>query len=273
MRSIVLLTVLVALFILFGYGIGDWLGAVAAVGIAGAIVLGTFLGSQDRILSACGAERVDCRDLELLGLVAETARQCGVAFPRVYLTQEAQPNAFALGYKPENAALILSRGILDTLDREELAGVIAHELEHIRCRDTITDTITAALVSGVLVICGLLGLIGLAAHRSGGWAAITLGIAGGFAVVILRFAIGREREYAADLGAALKVGSNGLIRALRKIDAATHAIDNETALAHPQTASMYFASPFPNLGFGWLFASHPPIHLRIARLEALRRAA
>jgi heat shock protein HtpX len=194
--------------------------------------------------------------------------------PRVYLMDNPQPNAFATGRNPEHAAVAMTTGLLQRLSREEVAGVIAHELAHIRNRDTLTMTITAT-IAGAISMLAQFGMFfgGNRDNNNGG-----MGIIGTLAMVILapiaamlvQMAISRTREYAADnLGAQIAGEPRYLASALAKLDAAAHAIPNEAAEHNPATAHLFIVNPLSGAGMDNLFATHPSTENRIAALQAL----
>ena len=195
--------------------------------------------------------------------------------PRVYIMDNPQPNAFATGRDPQHAAVAVTTGLMQRMNREELAGVLAHELAHIRNRDTLIMTITAT-IAGAISMLAQFGLFFGGGHRSsnnGG-----LGLIGTLAMVILapiaamlvQMAISRTREYAADeIGARITGRPEWLASALAKLDAAAHAIPNEDAERNPATAHLFIVNPLSGHGMDSLFSTHPSTENRIAALERL----
>jgi heat shock protein HtpX len=194
--------------------------------------------------------------------------------PRVYLMDNPQPNAFATGRNPEHAAVAVTTGLLQTLSREEVAGVVAHELAHIRNRDTLTMTITAT-IAGAISMLAQFGLFFGGGHRDNNSG---LGMIGTLAMVILapiaamlvQMAISRTREYAADnLGARISGRPDALASALRRISGAAEQIENYSAERNPATAHLFIVNPLTHHGVDNLFSTHPAVENRIAALEQL----
>jgi len=229
------------------------------------------------VLSMHGAQEVDERSApELFGIVRNLAARAGLPMPRVYVMDNPQPNAFATGRNPEHSAVAVTTGLLDHMGREELSGVLAHELAHIRNRDTLTMTITAT-IAGAISMLGQFGMLFGGGHRDnnnhGG-----LGMVGTLAMVILapiaamlvQMAISRTREYAADeAGARITGQPQWLASALVKLEQAAHAIPNQDAERNPATAHMFIVNPLTGHGMDNLFATHPSTENRIAALEQL----
>jgi heat shock protein HtpX len=196
--------------------------------------------------------------------------------PRVYLMDNPQPNAFATGRNPEHAAVAVTTGLLNTLNRDEAAGVIAHELAHIRNRDTLTMTITAT-IAGAISMLAQFGLFFGGGHRGNNNG---VGLIGTLAMVILapiaamlvQMAISRTREYSADnIGAHIAGGTDGLSSALVKISNAAHHVENDTAEQNPATAHLFIINPLSGHRMDNLFSTHPSTENRIAALNELSR--
>jgi heat shock protein HtpX len=216
---------------------------------------------------------------QLFAIVGDLARRAELPMPRVYVMNNPQPNAFATGRSPTNAALCASTGLLETLDHDELAGVLAHELAHVKNRDTLTMAVAATIGGAVSMLAqylqlGLLFGGGRGNDRGG------LGVIGTLAAIILaplaaglvQMAISRSREYQADrMGAMICGNPLWLAGALRKIDAAARRIPNEEAEAVPAAAHMFIVNPLNGHGMDSLFSTHPNIENRIAALEVLAR--
>jgi len=275
LRTAILLAGLTALFMGVGYLIGGQTGAVIALLVAGGMNLFAYWNSDKMVLSMHGAQEIDESTApELVRMVRELASRAGLPMPRVYLMDNPQPNAFATGRNPEHAAVAVTTGLLNTLSRDEVAGVIAHELAHIKNRDTLTMTITAT-IAGAISMLAQFGMF-FGGHRDNNHG---FGLIGTLAMVILapiaamlvQMAISRSREYAADdLGARIVGRPAALASALAKISNAAHAIPNETAEQNPATAHLFIINPLTG-GHGWdnLFSTHPAVENRIAALEAL----
>jgi heat shock protein HtpX len=261
-----------------GFLIGGQTGALIALVLAGGMNLFAYWNSDRMVLSMHGAQEVDHSSApDLVGLVAQLAERAGQPKPRVFVMDNPQPNAFATGRNPENSAVAVTTGLMQHLNREELAGVIAHELAHIRNRDTLTMTITATIAGAISMIAqfGMFFGGGNRDNNHGG-----LGMIGSLAMMILapiaamlvQMAISRTREYAADnLGAQIAGQPESLASALRKLEAAAHAIPNDDAERNPATAHMFIVNPLSGHGMDNLFATHPSTENRIAALAELAR--
>ena len=278
-RTAILLAGLTALFMGVGYLIGGQSGAMIALVVAAGMNLISYWNADKLVLSMYGAQEVDRSTApDLVDLVGELARRAGLPMPRVFIIDNPQPNAFATGRNPHNAAVAVTTGLLEHMSREELAGVIAHELAHIRNRDTLTMTITAT-IAGAISMIAQFGMFFGGGHRNdnnGGG----LGLIGTLAMVVLapiaamlvQMAISRSREYAADdFGARIAGWPEWLASALRKLDAAAHAIPNAAAERNPATAHLFIVNPLTEHGMDNLFSTHPATENRIAALERLAR--
>jgi heat shock protein HtpX len=273
-RTALLLAGLTALFMGVGFLIGGTSGAMIALVVAAAMNLFTYWNSDRMVLSMYGAQEVDRASApDLHQLVAELAGRAGLPMPRVFLIDEAQPNAFATGRNPDNAAVAVSVGLMQQLSREELAGVIAHELAHIKNHDTLLMTITAT-VAGAISMIAQFGMF-FGGHRDnnngpGIIATIVMMIAAPFAAMLVQMAISRTREYAADnLGARICGNPMGLASALSRIEHAAHQVPNMDAERNPATAHMFIINPLTGHGMDSLFSTHPATENRIAALQAL----
>ena len=224
-----------------------------------------------------GRPRVDEHTApELVHLVAQLADRARLPMPRVFIMDNPQPNAFATGRNPKNAAVAVTTGLLQMLSRDELAGVISHELAHIKNHDTLLMTITAT-IAGAISMLAQFGMFFGGGHRdsnsSGG-----IGIIGTLVMVVLaplaamlvQMAISRTREYSADnLGARISENPRGLASALAKLDAAAHAIENVPAEQNPATAHLFIVNPLSGARMDNLFSTHPSTENRVAALEQL----
>lgn len=273
-RTAMLLAGLTALFMGVGYLIGGAGGAMVALLIAAATNLFTYWNSDRMVLSMYGAHEVDRASApELYGLVAELAGRAGLPMPRVFLMDEAQPNAFATGRNPENAAVAVTTGLMHQLSREELAGVIAHELAHIKNHDTLLMTITAT-IAGAISMLAQFGMF-FTGHRDsnsgpGIIGSILMMILAPIGAMLVQMAISRTREYAADnLGARIVGQPMWLASALVKIENAAHQVPNYDAERNPATAHMFIINPLSGHGVDNLFATHPSTQNRIAALQQL----
>ena len=276
LRTAILLAGLTALFMGVGYLIGGASGAVIALLVAAVMNLASYWNADKLVLAMHDAHEVDETTApELVHLVQDLAQRAGLPMPRVYLMDNPQPNAFATGRNPEHAAVAVTTGLLRMLSREEIAGVIAHELAHVRNHDTLTMTITAT-IAGAISMLAQFGLFfgGSRDNNSG------LGVIGTLAMVILapiaamivQMAISRTREYAADnLGGRIAGQPMWLASALVRIENAAHQIPNMEAEHNPATAHMFIVNPLSGRGMDNLFTTHPSTENRIAALQQLAR--
>ena len=273
-RTGMLMAGLTALFGAVGYLLGGGGGMLMALGFAAVTNLFSYWNSDRLALAAHNAHEVDATTApELYGMVRDLAARANMPMPRVYLIDEDQPNAFATGRNPENAAVAATTGILRTLSYEELAGVMAHELAHIKNHDTLTMTITATMAGAIssLVTFGM--MFGSRDHRPNFIVQILLSILAPLAAMVIQMAISRSREYEADkLGAEICGNPVWLADALAKIAGGVAHTPNETAEAKPATAHMFIINPLTAGGMDSLFSTHPDTGNRIAALMEQARA-
>ena len=277
LRTAMLLAGLTALFMGVGYLIGGSSGAVLALLVAAGMNFVAYWNADKLVLSMHGAQEVDERTVpELVRMVRDLAQRAGLPMPRVYLMDNPQPNAFATGRNPQHAAVAATTGLLQMLSREEIAGVIAHELAHIKNHDTLTMTITAT-IAGAISMLAQFGLF-FGGHRDNNSG---LGVIGTIAMVILaplaamlvQMAISRSREYAADeLGAQISGQPEALASALARISNAAHQIDNPSAERNPATAHLFIINPLNGHGMDNLFSTHPSTQNRVAALQQIAAA-
>ncbi|MBI5264770.1 MAG: zinc metalloprotease HtpX [Bradyrhizobium sp.] len=272
-RTAILLAGLTALFMGVGYLIGGGTGAIIALVIAAATNVFAYWNSDRMVLSMYGAQEVDRSSApELVGLVAELAGRAGLPMPRVFLIDEMQPNAFATGRNPENAAVAVTMGLVHSLSREELAGVIAHELAHVKNHDTLLMTITATIAGAISMLAQFGMFFGGNRDNNGPGivGSIAMMILAPIAAMLVQMAISRTREYAADnLGARIAGQPMWLASALVKIENAAHQVPNVQAEHNPATAHMFIINPLSGQGMDNLFATHPSTENRIAALQQL----
>lgn len=274
LRTTMLLAALTALFMGLGYLIGGPGGALIALVIAAGMNLFTYWNADKIVLRMHNAQEVDARSCpQLFGIVEELARRGGLPTPRVYLIDEPHPNAFATGRNPQNAAVAATTGLLAILDRDEVAAVMAHELAHVKNRDTLVMTMTATIAGAISMLANF-GLFfgGGDRDRGGNTVALILAvIVAPFAAMLVQLAISRAREYGADKGGAEMHGNpRKLASALAKLAHGAQRIPNPVAQANPAAAALYIV---PGLGRGdsW-FSTHPATENRIAALEAMAGA-
>jgi heat shock protein HtpX len=276
MRTAILLAGLTALFMGVGYLIGGQSGALIALVIAGAMNLFSYWNSDRMVLSMYGAQEVDARTApDLVNLVHDLARRAGLPPPRVYIIENPQPNAFATGRDPQHAAVAVTTGLMQNLSREEIAGVIAHELAHIHNRDTLIMTITAT-IAGAISMLAQFGMFFGGGHRdqNGGGPGIigslAMMILAPIAAMLVQMAVSRTREYAADqMGGQIVGQPEWLASALAKLDQLAHAIPNEEAERNPATAHLFIVNPLTGQGMDNLFSTHPSTENRIGALQDL----
>jgi heat shock protein HtpX len=278
MRTALLLAAMTALFLAVGYLIAGEGGAIVAFLIALAMNGWAYWNSDKAVLRMHNARPVTRASApELVGLVEQLARRAELPMPAVYLLETDQPNAFATGRNPENSAVAVTRGLIQACDSEELAGVIAHELGHIKNRDTLTMTITATLAGAI----GFLGQFAFffGAGRDnrnplGAIGTILAMILAPLAAMLVQMAISRTREYSADRAGAEICGQPlWLARALQKIEQLARRIVNPTAERKPATAHMFIVNPLRIGGMDSLFRTHPPTAERVRRLQEMAGAA
>lgn len=278
-KSFLLLGLLTGLILLIGNLIGGTGGLIVALLLAVGLNGYSYWYSDKMVLAATDAREVLPEHApELYGMVADLARRANLPMPRVYVIPESAPNAFATGRNPENAAVAFTEGILRELDREELEGVAAHELAHIRNRDILLSTIAASLAGAVMYIAQMaqfaafFGAYGRDDEEEGGGGllgVIVAAIVAPVAAALLQMAVSRSREYLADAtGARIAGAPVGLANALRRLDAASRR--EELACASEATAHMYIVNPLAGGGMAGLFSTHPPMEERIRRLMEMR---
>jgi heat shock protein HtpX len=273
-RTGLLLAGLTAIFMAVGYLVGGTGGMIIAFGVAVVMNAISYWNADKLVLSMQNAEAVDpARAPDLHAMVERLARNAGLPMPKVYLIHSDQPNAFATGRNPENAAVAVSAGLLQRLEPQEVAGVIAHELAHIKHRDTLTMTITATIAGAI----GMLAQFGFwfGGNRNsnspfGGAGALLAVIVAPLAAALVQMAVSRTREYEADRGGAEISGDPlALASALRKISATAQAVPNRAAEQNPAMAHLYIINPLSGARMDNLFSTHPDTENRIAALQRI----
>ena len=273
-RTGMLMAALTALFGAVGYLLAGAGGMLIALGIAVATNLFSYWNSDKLALAAHNAEEVDERAApELYGMVRDLAARANMPMPRVYIIHEDQPNAFATGRNPQNAAVAATTGILRTLSYDELAGVMAHELAHIKNHDTLTMTITATMAGAISTIASFGMFFGSRDQRPNIIVQLLVTLLAPLAATIIQMAISRSREYEADrIGGEICGNPAALADALAKIAGGVAHIPNETAEQKPATAHMFIINPLSGRGMDSLFSTHPDTGNRIAALMEQARA-
>lgn len=279
-KSFLLLGLLTGLILLIGNLLGGTTGLVIALVLAVGINGYSYWYSDKMVLASTGANEVLPEHApELYGMVADLARRANLPMPRVYVIPEDAPNAFATGRNPENAAVAFTEGILHDLNREELEGVAAHELAHIKNRDILLSTIAASLAGAIMYLAQMaqfaafFGAYGRDDDEEGGGGGllgiIVAAIVAPIAATLLQMAVSRSREYLADATGAQIAGTPvGLANALHRLDEAAHR--EELHCASEATAHMYIVNPLAGGGLANLFSTHPPMEERIRRLMEMR---
>ena len=276
-KTALLLAALTGFVLAAGYLLGGQSGLVIALAAALGMNLFAYWNSDKMVLRMSNAQEVGPEQApELYGIVQRLAQRAGLPMPRVYIIDEDQPNAFATGRNPENAAVAATTGLLRHLSHEEVAGVMAHELSHVRHRDTLIMTIAATLAGAIGMLATFGGLMGGGRDSDGRplvnpIVAIAAMFLAPLAAALVQMAISRGREYEADrMGAEISGQPLWLASALAKLHAGTQQIPNQAAERNPATAHMYIANPLAAAGgVAGLFSTHPPMEERIARLEAM----
>ncbi len=273
MKTAILLAGMTALFMGIGALIGGQQGMLIAFVIAAGMNVFSYWNSDKMVLSMHGAQEVDERTApELVRMVRELSQRAGLPMPKVYLMDNPQPNAFATGRNPENAAVAATTGLMQMLNRDEIAGVMAHELAHIKNRDTLIMTVTATFAGAISMLVNFGMMFGGNRNNNGiGMiGTIAMMILAPLAAMIVQMAISRTREYAADrMGAEISGNPMSLASALNKISGAAHAIENVDAERNPATAHMFIINPLSGARMDNLFSTHPAVENRIAQLEQI----
>ena len=273
LKTVFLMTVMMILFLLVGYYLGGSTGMTIAFIFALMMNFGSYWFSDRVVLKMYKAKEVTRETApKFYALVKQLSTNANLPMPKVYIINDPTPNAFATGRNPEHAAVAATTGILNGLNNEELAGVISHELAHVKHRDMLTGTIAATLVGTITFVAQMAGwALMFGRGRSdddSGISGLLLLILAPIAATILQLAISRSREFAADAGGSEISGDPlGLASALRKISAANEVkpLNN----SGPATAHMFIINPLHGGGVMKLFSTHPPIEERIKRLEKL----
>ena len=273
-KTLFLLVTLTLILIWAGGAMGGRQGMTIALIFALGINFIAYWFSDKIVLKMYGAREVSESEApELYGIARRLSQKAGIPMPKVYIMDQEQPNAFATGRNPQHAAVAVTTGITRILSREELEGVIGHELSHVKHRDILISTIAATIAGAISYIAQMAqwAMIfgGRGDDEEGGnpVAALVMMIVGPIAALLIQMAISRSREYAADEGGARLAGNpRYLSGALRKLNAASQKIPMN---ANPATSHMFIVNPLSGGGILKLFSTHPPIEERIARLESM----
>lgn len=277
LKTSILMAGIMALFGLIGAYIGGANGMLLALLFGGGMNFFAYWFSADMVLKMYNAQEVDERSApQFYNMVRELSQRAGLPMPKVYIIDEAQPNAFATGRNPEHAAVAATTGIMRILSERELRGVMAHELAHVRNRDTLISTVSAT-VAGAISSLAQFGFL-FAGHNSNEnrnvhpLVALVIMILAPIAAALIQMAISRAREFGADRGGAEISGDPlALAQALDKIERYAKGMPLEAAELHPETAQMMIINPLSGSDVAGLFRTHPHTADRIARLQQLAR--
>lgn len=276
LKTTILMAAIVALFGAIGMMLGGPTGMMIALLLAAAMNVWAYWFSADMVLRMYNAREVDEGSApQFYAMIRYLTGRAGLPMPRVYVIDEAQPNAFATGRNPEHAAVAATTGILQLLSERELRGVMAHELAHVRHRDILISTISATIAGAISSIAQFGMLFGGGRDSDGERnvhpaVAILIMIVAPLAAMLIQMAISRSREFEADRGGAEISGDpSALAAALDKIHRYAHQLPMETAEQHPETAQMMIINPLSGDGIKGLFSTHPSTEERIARLLAM----
>ena len=277
MRTGILLAAMTALFLAVGFALAGEGGMLIALLLAAGMNVFAYWNSDKMVLRMHNARPVERADApELYGMIERLARNADMPMPKVFIIEEAQPNAFATGRNAENAAVAITRGLMQAAPSNEIAGVMAHELAHIKNRDTLTMTVTATLAGaiGFLSQFALFFTAGRGGDRPNPIVAIAIMILAPLAAAIVQMAISRAREYEADrVGADIARDPAALADALKRIEAIAHTggrsgrgVGMKRAEENPATAHMFIVNPLAGINADNLFRTHPPTAERVRRL-------
>ena len=272
MRTAALMAALIVLFALLGQALGGEQGMIIAFLFAGVLNFGSYWFSASIVLKMYRAKEVTRSEApELVDMVDRLRQQAGLPMPRVYVIPSDQPNAFATGRNPANSAVAVTNGIVRLLNREELEGVIAHELAHIQNRDILTGSIAATIAAAITMLARFALFFGGGDRdRGGAISAILMMILAPIAAMLIQMAISRSREFAADRDGARICGNpKALASALQRLQAGSQQI---AMVGSPATAHMFIVNPFAGAmrGIRSLFSTHPPTEDRVERLMSMQ---
>jgi heat shock protein HtpX len=282
LRTTLLLGILTGLFLFAGAMLGGQVGLVIAFVFAAVMNIGSYWFSDKIVLKMYRAKEVGENDApELYSVVREIAQRGQMPMPRVYIVENSAPNAFATGRNPNHAAVAATTGLLNIMNRHELIGVLAHELSHVRHRDTLISAIAATLGGAISMLASmaqwsmLFGALSGEDEEEGAGGLIgslVMMILAPIAAMLVQMAVSRSREYGADKGGAELTGHpEWLASALEKLERASNQGPMDTAVQHPSTAHMFIINPLKGVTMSQLFSTHPPTEERIKRLRAMQR--
>ncbi len=271
-KTFLLMALLTGLFVLVGNWVGGNQGMIVALVLAALMNLGSYWFSDKIVLMMYRAQEVDeAQAPELYAAVRRLAQRGGLPMPRVFIIPDESPNAFATGRDPQHAVVACTVGLVRMLNQEELEGVLAHELSHVRHRDMLIGALAATLAGALMILARMAFFFGGGRDREGGalgW--LLMLIVAPIAALLIRLAISRSREYQADAGAAALSGNPlALAGALAKLERGAEVIPMTNAEAN--TSHLFIVNPLHGNWLAGLFSTHPPMAARIARLEAMAR--
>ena len=273
LKTSILMAGIMALFGVIGAYVGGSSGMLLALLFGGAMNVFSYWFSDTMVLKMYNAREVDEYSApQFYNMVRELAQRADLPMPRVYLIDEAQPNAFATGRNPDNAAVAATTGILSLLSAREIRGVMAHELAHVHHRDILISTISATMAGAISALANFAMFFGGrdSEGRSNPIAGLAMALLAPIAASLIQMAISRSREFEADRGGAEISGDpHALADALGKIDAYARGIPMPVAEEHPATAQMMIMNPLSGGGIASLFSTHPPTEERVSRLRAM----
>jgi heat shock protein HtpX len=275
LKTSILMAAIVALFGAVGAALGGASGMMMALIFAAGMNVYAYWFSDKAVLKMYGAVEVTPDNSQFrnyYNIVKELAQNAGLPMPKVYVINESQPNAFATGRNPENAAVAATMGIIQILNERELRGVMAHELAHVKNRDTLISTISATVAGAISSIAqfGMMFGGGRGEDRPNPIIGLLMMFLAPLAASLIQMAISRAREFEADrIGAEISRDPKALASALEKIHHYAHQIPNQTAEAHPETGQMMIINPLSGAGLRGLFSTHPQTEERVAKLLAM----
>lgn len=276
-RTALLLAGMTGLFVAIGFLIGGQQGMLVAFAVAAAMNLFAYWNSDRAVLRMANAQPVGPNDVPRLHQMTKAmAGRAGIPMPALYVIHDDQPNAFATGRNPQNAAVAVNTGLLNLMDERQVAGVVAHELAHIHNRDTLIMTVTATLAGAIGMLAQFGAFFGMARDAEGRpsnpIAGLLIMILAPVAAMIVQMAISRSREYEADrMGAEIVGDPNALADALETLEAGTRRVRSEWAENHPAAAHLCIINPLAGSGADNLFSTHPKTANRVAALREMAR--
>ena len=277
LKTFMLMAAITALFGVVGGALGGGSGMLLALAFAGCMNVYAYWFSDKAVLKMYGAQEIkpdNAQYSSYYNMVKELAQNAELPMPKVYVMENPQPNAFATGRNPENAAVAATTGIMQALSERELRGVMAHELAHVKHRDTLISTISATMAGAIGSIAQFGMFFGGGRNSDGERSSPIVGILMMFlaplAASLIQMAISRSREFEADrMGEIISKDPKSLADALTKIHNYAHQIPNQTAEMHPETGQMMIINPLSGVSFDSLFSTHPKTEERVARLMAM----